>query len=649
VGYLNVAPVSSPIEGVTEVDLSIEGVRYPGLYEGLLVVRTAEGWAIEAIHVTARVCDFYIWPFLAIVIGALSIGLLLRAGLRDTKSSIPFQRYLLAVARQRLDAACAASPPTRVCKDIGQKLDQVEMALAFGDVDQARVWLAEAMEAIHNLKTAASHMAAFKAKLEESEAEGEGDLEDVRRKYEAAEIYFQAGDWASLETVLKEAEVALDRSTLMVELDLDRTARLLQQEVGIPHIRGRVTDPSGGERVLEDGGVLYTDETVEFTVSPTDDGVFEWEVWWVRRFYPDKVMARSKEPTSTFTPTFEWAPVHRYPRVCKVTARSDGGLPPFMLSFEIRHPFRIWLPDTVRAGQRVALRLLPERAGERPPKGYRWYVDGVPVDSPHLFKKPGEYQITARAKGRLLAATVVRVHRSLVEIAAKRYKRQACIAILAWAAVAGVIGLIYIAERVPTFGRSWQDYLLALAWGLGVSASVTPKEGVVDAIKKAVGIQPPAKETVPLLKGKTKAEAQRLIAGKFIPKWEPKEAKEDWIVAEQRPSAGTAAKKGTEITIVLQQPKSRPALSITKVNPTTGKRDEKEVKVTITGSGFAQGATARLERKDVQPIPAKTVRILDAGKMECVFDLKGRPTGEWDVVVAIGDKSARKEKGFRIT
>ena len=64
------------------------------------------------------------------------------------------------------------------------------------------------------------------------------------------------------------------------------------------------------------------------------------------------------------------------------------------------------------------------------------------------------------------------------------------VSIIVWALIATVAGLIYIGNLLPTFG-SPMDYLLALAWALGLSTISKPTESMAAAILKSLTKQEP--------------------------------------------------------------------------------------------------------------------------------------------------------------
>ncbi len=105
----------------------------------------------------------------------------------------------------------------------------------------------------------------------------------------------------------------------------------------------------------------------------------------------------------------------------------------------------------------------------------------------------------------------------------------------------------------------------------------------------------------------------------------------------------------TEAFTVEAAPPPEPAApTLDKVEPSAGKAAAGEVKVTITGTGFAAGAKVELRKEGQEPIAAKSVTVVDEKKIECTFALKDKAAGDWDVVVKVGEKEVKKEKGFKV-
>jgi hypothetical protein len=87
--------------------------------------------------------------------------------------------------------------------------------------------------------------------------------------------------------------------------------------------------------------------------------------------------------------------------------------------------------------------------------------------------------------------------------------------------------------------------------------------------------------------------------------------------------------------------------SVTPAQATAGK-----VTIEVTGTGFVAGTRVKLTQtganvSDIDPID---VTVVDASKIKSTFDLTGKPSSQWDVVVISPDGSqARKYRAFQIT
>jgi len=83
-------------------------------------------------------------------------------------------------------------------------------------------------------------------------------------------------------------------------------------------------------------------------------------------------------------------------------------------------------------------------------------------------------------------------------------------------------------------------------------------------------------------------------------------------------------------------PLAPPGVTVTAITPNSGVNDA-PVDVTIDGSGFQAGATARLTRAGVPSISGTNVAVVSSAQVTCRFELQGAAAGAWDVEVANGD------------
>lgn len=90
-------------------------------------------------------------------------------------------------------------------------------------------------------------------------------------------------------------------------------------------------------------------------------------------------------------------------------------------------------------------------------------------------------------------------------------------------------------------------------------------------------------------------------------------------------------------------------LAVTGITPNSGYWFSwRPVSVTVTGAGFASGATVRLVRGSTT-ISAGSVKVVSSSQITCTFNLWLKPTGTYDVVVRNSDgKEARLVGGFTV-
>jgi len=91
-----------------------------------------------------------------------------------------------------------------------------------------------------------------------------------------------------------------------------------------------------------------------------------------------------------------------------------------------------------------------------------------------------------------------------------------------------------------------------------------------------------------------------------------------------------------------------PAPMIYELDPNTRTNDG-AASIALTGAGFKQGASVRLTRDGQSDISATDV-VVTSTKITCTFDLSGKATGAWDVVVTNPDlQEGSLPGGFTIT
>ncbi|MFA4016658.1 MAG: hypothetical protein RUDDFDWM_001768, partial [Candidatus Fervidibacterota bacterium] len=121
----------------------------------------------------------------------------------------------------------------------------------------------------------------------------------------------------------------------------------------------------------------------------------------------------------------------------------------------------------------------------------------------------------------------------------------------------------------------------------------------------------------------------------------------NWDVVVVNPDGQSGTLKGG-LNVIQQGP---PQITVVSPNsaPNTG-----QVAVEITGSMFLNGAMVRLTKSGQVDIPALSVKYtfisFDEQKLTCVFDLRDKAPGNWNVVVRNPDgKEGRLDNAFTIT
>lgn len=92
-----------------------------------------------------------------------------------------------------------------------------------------------------------------------------------------------------------------------------------------------------------------------------------------------------------------------------------------------------------------------------------------------------------------------------------------------------------------------------------------------------------------------------------------------------------------------------PAPMITAITPAAGYNNATVEITNLAGSNFRSGATVKLTKTGENDIPGTNVTVVSAEKITCRFDLNGKATGQWDVVVTNDDnQSGTLSAGFKV-
>jgi hypothetical protein len=104
------------------------------------------------------------------------------------------------------------------------------------------------------------------------------------------------------------------------------------------------------------------------------------------------------------------------------------------------------------------------------------------------------------------------------------------------------------------------------------------------------------------------------------------------------------------LTLFQAQPAlATPAPTVSAISPNSG-ANTGSVSVTVTGTRFESGLTAKLQKTGLADIPATDVTVVSATRFTCSFDLTGRVPGAWDVSVKCSNPNpGTLPGGFTIT
>jgi len=91
------------------------------------------------------------------------------------------------------------------------------------------------------------------------------------------------------------------------------------------------------------------------------------------------------------------------------------------------------------------------------------------------------------------------------------------------------------------------------------------------------------------------------------------------------------------------------SLSVTSITPNSGYNNGLVNITNLAGTGFQSGATVKLTKSGQSDIVATNVVVVSSTKITCTFDLTGKATGQWNVVVTNPNgESATLTNGFTI-
>lgn len=522
-GWLEISQPS----GLTQSDeplpltLNVRGIRNPGEYQGTLSIFFPQTQTQETLAVTARLRHSMYLPFLVITAGAVVAGFLLRIGTSADKS-VSYQKVVLRMLQERLRRL-----PLRrsdlIWREIDGYLLQAEALLRLPDLEAARDFLKKASDKLQSAEGSGEDLNKIKEEVDKvmlsrevvpasakaaRTAEVQNAVRDLLARnpqvFEEAHRDLANGQLAEVDKIVDEFNAILARQNLQPSAppaQLAHNLEALGADWGrdVPRESHIELLPQGGPQppAAESGGDhslrLQTGQEVTFHVKMNGkpfEKPFTWQVW--RMSGTDtKLYEVEKEVQFTYTPQADELGV--YPQQCRVIARS-GSIEPRPLDFALYLPYTVKVDPGRLVSVKDALWLSLDPAPPASPQ-ITWHVippaarPGAAVQPRQIDALPyypdaiGEYRFLAKREEQWVASVVIKVGPSLLQQELGRYQRSAWLATAGWAAVAGISGLTYISAKLNTFG-SGLDYLLALAWGLGVGTVTTPNEGLKESIQR---------------------------------------------------------------------------------------------------------------------------------------------------------------------
>jgi hypothetical protein len=563
-----------------------ELISLPGTYEGLINIVSEDGGTLQNLKVKAHIRDSLWWPFIVICLGVLGARHLIHWGMKSTGESIPFQRLRIKLAERHLRRlpACEGSSPNPICDRLREKLALAEHALEINDVSSANIYIRNvedsidkfrASEITFNEKKHAIDAIADKYK-EIDDQKVKDELKVARDWLRIAQSYLNVGLFEEMTNPLAQIPIAIKIAEK--RLKIERGKCRISEKPRI--VYKRLPESNNNDFHWDPFPTFFTDDEIKFKVEDalSPNKMYFWRIKWVRNLRPDEYVG---EPSNTQKKYLQCPiiPNHRdnFPRQYRVEAIDKKNDPPITLDFMMEHRYQIEFGHPLAyEDEKISFELNPHYNN-----AVDWQIipnnKKVTVKNNKYQLKQGEYRVAAvinNAK-KCIAARDLIVYEEPFKKARRRYKLMALwVSPIAWSIAAGIAGLVYINAKLHTFG-SPLDYILALGWGLGVGATVSPKKNLGDAITKALGIKQepaqsiasaPAKQTqqpaenlptkimVPDMKNRTLKDVQTLYEGIFQFKQETEGAEETWVIEKHEPEYKEEVEPNTTITLTLKPP-----------------------------------------------------------------------------------------------
>ncbi len=564
---------------------------FPGAYHGDLVIYASDGSTGETIKVTANLRDLLLWPFLVIFIGALINGWLLRKGTKSKDKNAGFLELHIARVRDDLARITACrSRVTQKCRIIEQDLLMAEAAVAIGDYPGAKQLIQDAEAGIKALRSASIDLQAAAEKIKEREKglaaanknpkEIDSRLSRSNNILGRARIQYQHGDLDEMQATLAKLDGALKRASAADLADALEIFDVPETAEGLELAERKGPRPTV---VIEPGdrSVFYGDEELTLRLINGGNSQYHWELSAV----PAESFSMTLPQGDQKVQVWQLGIARILPQRLRVAAIfADGHRKNIAREIEVRHRHKIITEERLVAKQPIDVKLDPDNgaanAAELTWKAhcleFKTWASGGDVSDGLIFTidppQLGNYIVEVfAANGCLVAYQSLFVGANPFDEETKEVKQRARAVNIAWALVAAVVGLLYISARVPTFG-SPMDYVLALAWALGVSAVAIPSGNIAGEIYKTITKDDPlsrqgavetqedpnkdevTKKVAPTLTDLSLEKAHEK-AGKegLTVKPEPTPANKSQMVSGQNPKAGEDLQGKTEIELTLEQ------------------------------------------------------------------------------------------------
>jgi hypothetical protein len=89
-------------------------------------------------------------------------------------------------------------------------------------------------------------------------------------------------------------------------------------------------------------------------------------------------------------------------------------------------------------------------------------------------------------------------------------------------------------------------------------------------------------------------------------------------------------------------------MTVVSITPACGRCNSVVSVTELSGLGFLAGSSVKLAKSGQADVSASSVTVVNSSRITCKFDLTGKATGYWNVVVSSGDINATLSNGFLV-